>query len=191
MTSTTACLPKQSSVTPTTNLSSDTGAEALYQEAKAAQRASDVLTAKARFKQIVDQHKTSVRRADALAELGEIFFRENGCKAGLVYFQALVTDFPDHPHVTPAKQKLNQCESANAGKSFDSAEDPAERLAIAQTAARQAIAVSDYSGAVRWLTTALSASSDEVAKAKLKEQIVEIIDSKVSAQEVRTLFEEY
>ena len=166
-------------------------AENLYQEARSAQGKNDWLTAKARYKQIIDQHKDTPRRADALAELGAILFRENGCDAGLAYYEALMSDFPEHPQVAQAQKNLAQCESTNAGKTFDATEDPAERLKIAQAAAEKAIKVSDFSGAVKWLTTALSSTEDAAQQDALKAQVVEIIDAKVSAQEVRSLLEEF
>ena len=108
MTSTSACFPKKQVLVDGKLQNANQAAENLYREAKAAEKSNDLLTTKARLKQIVDQYRESPRRADALAELGALIFREHGCDAGLAYYETLVNEYAEHPHSTITKANIQQ-----------------------------------------------------------------------------------
>ena len=192
--SSTACLPTAttSSNTVTSNqLSGNEGAEELYREAQEAQKKADWATAKNRYKQLIDSFAASPRYADALAALGDIYFREKGCSSGATYLQQLVDKFPEHPQYMAAKKNLNSCQSTQASTNFEDAQSDEEKLSIAIEASKRALDVDDYSGAVKWLVTASKATSDTAQKSQFRDKIIEIVDSRVSAQEVRALLEEF
>ena len=173
------------------NLSGNEGAEELYREAQEAQKKSDWATAKNRYKQLIDSFPASARYADALAALGDIFFREKGCESGSVYLQKFVDKFPEHPQYLAANKNLNTCRSTQASTDFEDAQSDEEKLQIALEASKQAMNVDDYAGAVKWLVTASKATSDDSQKTSFRDQIIELVDSRMSAQEIRALLESF
>jgi len=189
-----ACLPTAVTSTGTdrpNQLSGNEGAEELYRGAQEAQNKADWATAKTRYQQIIDSFPASPRYADALAALGDIYFRQSGCESGAIYLEKLVDNYPEHPQHLAAKRSLNSCRSTQASTLFEDAENDQEKLKIAIDASKKAIEVSDFSGAVKWLVSALKSSSDSSENAKFRKQITEIIESKISDQEVRVLLEEF
>jgi ABC-type branched-subunit amino acid transport system substrate-binding protein len=200
-----ACGPKRVVVNGV-EMTYEEGAAKVYGEGKAAKDKGDVATAKVRFKEVVNLFEDSSKVPDALGELGSLLIEEGGCKAGRGYLERLAEKYPLHPRAAAAKQTLQKCESgaveeagkapvenaalATINKQFQGAASDTERKDLAAKGAEAAITAGDFGTAVRWLLKVLSLESSDGPKNTLKQQITDLIDTRVSFQDVRQLLEE-
>jgi branched-chain amino acid transport system substrate-binding protein len=177
----------------------DEGSRYLYEQGHNAQQAGDFATAKQRYRDLVDQFKEAPEVPDALAELGKIGLDEGGCAAGAYHLERLVKEFPAHPRAVAAKKILESCGGTMAAKNselsqyeskFVQAGSDSERKEAASKAADAAEGAGDYAAAVRWLLKVLALEESDAQKRALEGEISELIDRRLSFQDVRAILEE-
>lgn len=196
----TACGPRRVMVNGV-EMSYDDGAKKVLAEADEARAAGDNATAKVRYKEVIELFEDSDKVPAAYASLGDLLFEEGGCAASRMYLETLAEKYPLSPHATVAKQKLGACEGgtqqanenkeiAALGTQYREAGNDAQRKDIASTAADASIAGGDFAAAVRWLLKVYALEKDDAQKQATKNEIAELIDARVSHQDVRQLMEE-
>lgn len=201
LTSSAACGPRRVVVNGV-EMSYEDAATRVLEEGRKAKTDGDVPTAKVRFKEVLDLFDDSARVPDALAELGDIFMAEGGCRAARLYLEELAEKHPLHPRSAAAKQSLAACEGQAGAAAkvegplstfdtdFSRAATDAERKHIASTAVDAASEAGDFGGAVRWLLRVQKLETEEAQKQAVRDEITDLIDSRVTFQDVRTLLEE-
>lgn len=196
VTSTIGCGPKRVTVNGV-EMPYEEGAARVLQEGRQAKARGDRVTAKVRFKEVVDLFEESDRVPDALAELGGILYEEGGCRASRHYLERLAEKYPLDPRSKDAKAKLGNCEPDKApteqgalATRYQRATSEVERKEIASSAADASIAAQDFGAAVRWLLRVLAAEKSDAHRNGIKTEIAELIDSRVSFTDVRQLLEE-
>ncbi len=200
-TSTVACGPRRVMVNGV-EMSYDDGAQKVRAEGDQARAAGDRATAKVRYKEVLELFEESDEVPIALANLSDILFEEGGCASARMYLEMLAEKFPLSPRGAEAKQKLSTCEGQPAiaapknekleslGTQYKEARDDAQKKDIASTAADAAIAAGDFAAAVRWLLRVQELEKNDALKNTARQEIADLIDTRVSHQEVRQLMEE-
>jgi ABC-type branched-subunit amino acid transport system substrate-binding protein len=178
------------------------GAAKVYEEGKRAKSSGDTATAKVRFKDVIDSFPDSAKVPEALADLGALLSEESGCKGGRNYYERLADKYPLHPRAKEAKDALAACEGGGKAQTAESAPlqslkhqfeqsgNDAERKEVASKAADTAISAGDFASAVRWLLRVFALEQNDAQKKALKDEITELIDARVTFQDVRQLLEE-
>lgn len=199
-TSSVACGPKRVVVNGA-EMTYEEGAEQVYRDAKTAQNAGDIVTAKTRFQEVVDLFPESERAPNALSELSSILFDDGGCPAARVYLERLVGDYGDHPGANLARERLAGCDggstvvdegtpSGTFKSEFDRAASAAEKKEVASRAADASMAAGDITGAVRWLLAVYDLESDPAQQDAVGREIAELIDGRLPFAGVRQLLEQ-
>jgi len=197
--SSTACGPR-SVVIDGREMTVEEGATHVFEEGQRAAAQGDTVTAKAKYRDVIDRFASAARAGDALAALGDIMMSERGCTGAVPYYQKLVDDFDTHPDRAKAKSALDACGVATEERSEPSNEadaryaalaTDAERKEMASAAADAAIAASEWSNAVRWLMRVRAVEPEGAQQQAVEAEIVEIIDSRVAFADVRRLLDVY
>ncbi len=173
-------------------------ADELYDQGKKAQAEGDNATAKTRYQQIIDQLSDAPRVPDALGELGAILMTEGGCEKARGPLEKLASKYPLHVRAKQAKKSLAECDgtavatgkASKYNEDFNSAGNNAAKKEVASKAANAALELGEFGSAVRWLVKVHQLETDSAQKEALKQEISELIDSRVSFIDVRKLLEE-
>lgn len=200
-TSTMSCGPKRVLVNGV-EMDYEAGAAQIYEEGKDALMAGDALTAKTRFREVVELFDDSDRVPDALGELAHLSDEAGGCIAARGYLERLISEFPQHPRGRQAKKRLGECvgdlgpgteprEATTFDKDFQEATSEPMQREVASKAADASMRAGEYTEAVRWLMKMRELERGSAQKAALEQEIVELIDGKVSFLGVRQLWESF
>lgn len=181
-------------------MTAEEAAAQTYKSGREARDAGDNPTAKQRFREVVNEYADSRAVPDALADLGAILLAEGGCRAARNDYENLAEKYPLSPRAAEAKDVLGRCEGERSGagpavpdaftKQFEAARSDAERQQVASSAADAATAAGDFAGAVRWLLRVLALEKTDAQKTALRQEIADLIDTRVSFQDVRRLLED-
>lgn len=198
-TSTAACGPKRVMVNGV-EMTYEEGAQQVYREAKTAQNGGDLVTAKTRFKEVVDLFPESTQVPNALSELSSILYAEGGCPASRVYLERLARDFPTHAGATLAKDRLSSCDGgpptveegplATFKTEFEGARDDGAQKEVASRAADASLEAGDLTGAAKWLLIVYDLEKDPAQKDAIGKEIEELVDNRLPAAGVRQLLEQ-
>lgn len=176
-------------------MSVDDAANLVFQQGQKAEAAGDLAAAKVEYQRVATEYTSSPRAGDALAKLGSMGLSERGCAGGIHYYEQLIAKFDDHPKAARARDVLAKCGGTGAAASsaeakFLQSNDPAEKKEFASSAADAAIASGDFASGVRWLLRVRSLEDNEATRTAMESEITELVDSKVSFQDVRVLLED-
>ena len=188
-----ACLPRMVVVNGR-EMPYDEGAEVVFRQAQEAMSRGDRITAETRYKDLLQQFGDSDLVPYALDGLAKIVFEDGGCAASARYDRRLMGDFPRHPGSARAQQRQAGCETVAVEETidryteaFDRASTPEEQIEIAQGAADAAEQDGDYLQMVRWLLRIRGVAPSPDARAAVEAQVVEVIDGKLTATNLRIL----
>lgn len=170
----------------------------LLSEGRRAQEAGDLADAKTDYKEVYERFPESPRAADALAELGAIYLEESGCKGALYYYERLQRDHASSPRAPAARQAIERCQAEDGGKSgalvqlenqFMQAGDQAQKKELASQAADAAMEAGEFGQAAEWLLKVRGLEKDDASRRAVETEVLELIDGKLSFQDVRALLE--
>lgn len=170
----------------------------LLSEGRKAQEAGDLANAKSDYKEVYERFPESPRAADALAELGAIYLEESGCKGALYYYERLERDYASSPRAAAAKHAMERCRAEGDGKSgalvqlenqFIQSGNDAEKKELASQAADAAMEAGEFGQAAQWLLKVRGIEKEEASRRAVETEVLELIDAKVSFQDVRSLLE--
>lgn len=197
LSSTTACGPTKVLIDGR-EMSPEDAAAYLLAEGRKAQEAGDLANAKSDYKEVYERFPESARAADALAELGAIYLDESGCKGALYYYERLARDYATSPRAGSAKEVMGRCQAEGDGKSgalvklenqYLQSGNDAEKKEVASKAADAAMEAGEFGQAADWLLKVRSLERDDASKRAVEAEILELIDAKVTFQDVRSLLE--
>ncbi len=192
----TACRP-QHVVVDGREMTREEAAALLYQQGQQAASAGDFATAKAKFREVSSRFSDSPREADALGDLGAILYREGGCDEARGVYEAILARHGASPRAAEASKVLAGCGTVDTAtrttavfdEKFSDAASPAEQKAVASDAADTALAAGRYGEAVDWLLKVHAVEEDPARRTALETEIVELVDGRVGAREVRRILE--
>lgn len=199
LTATAACGPQRVMVDGQ-EMSYEQGSAYLFQLARQAQEAGDLVAAEKRYRELVNDFDAAPEVPDARAELANIGLAQGGCKQAMDELSRLVDKYPDHPRAAGARKHLERCNAeiearkasplGQAEQKFAAAGSTAEKKEAASRAADYASKTGDPGAAVRWLLKVYGLEDGAAQRQALETEITELIDLRISFADVRALLEE-
>lgn len=179
----------------------ESAAQALLQAGEQAQGAGDLNTAELRFEELLSSFPDSPSTPAALSGMGQIMLARGDCDAARGYQHRLIRDYPLSTYAAEAQSAYSACKGRdgaiaetpnadakrNAEARFEAAQSPAEKIAVAQAAAK-AFDADNAFVAFKWRIRAYDLAEGD-AKQAIYQGLLKDLETKLSFVEVRQLLE--